>query len=79
MHTSNFIVSNDPLAKRIEASKKLLERLRNLKPTPAYAHSILESATHNKLRVLEAHLSTLPDDRRKVMVNELDRGIDGTE
>ena len=57
--------NEDEINKRIEVSKQLLSRLRSMKPPPPYATSLLESAIHNKSRVLEAHLSVMSDDARK--------------
>jgi hypothetical protein len=51
--------ADDQVLKRIEISKQLLNRLRALNPRPEYADSLLQSAIHNKTRVLEAHLSAL--------------------
>jgi hypothetical protein len=64
----------DKILKRIELSRQLLLKLKALTPTPPYAESVLESALHNKTRVLEAHLSTVTSDeaQRKRMIRELD-------
>ena len=48
---------DDQIAKRIEISRKLIERLKAVSKPPPYATSILQSAIYNKSRVLEAHLS----------------------
>ena len=37
---------------------------------PAYARSILQSARHNKVKVLEAHLSVVSGSDRVNLVNE---------
>ncbi|CDW79967.1 ankyrin repeat [Stylonychia lemnae] len=63
---------DEEIAKRIENSRKLLARLRAVKPSPPYANSILQSAINNKSRIIEAHLSTMNDDIKKYQINQLD-------
>ena len=41
--------------------------------SPAYAKSILQSARHNKGKVLEAHLSVLAGQERINMTNEAEK------
>eukprot|EP00347_Sterkiella_histriomuscorum_P016183 403354171 len=63
----------DEISKRIENSRKLLLRLKQIKSTPPlYSNSILQSAIFNKSRIIEAHLSTMADDQKKVQINQLD-------
>lgn len=63
----------DEISKRIETSKKLIDRLKQVSIPPPYADSILQSAIFNKSRVLEAHLSITNDDYRKRLVDEVDQ------
>jgi len=63
----------DDISRRIENSRKLIARLKQVKPQPPpYATSVLQSAVHNKGRVLEAHLSTMEDGQKEAQVNEVD-------
>ena len=66
--------ADDKILKRIELSRQLLQRLKAINPMPSYADSLLESALHNKTRVLEAHLSTVTSDesQRRRLIRELD-------
>ena len=63
---------DDEISKRIDLSRKLIDRLKQTRPPLPYANSILQSAIHNKTRVLEAHLSTMNDDQKKYQINERD-------
>ena len=63
---------DDDISKRIDSSHKLLARLKQVQPAPLYARSILQSAIHNKTRVLEAHLSTMSDSLKARMIDEQD-------
>lgn len=58
--------ADDNVLKRIEQSRQLLDRLKATQPKPpVYASSILQSAIHDKSRVLEALLSTISDNDQR--------------
>lgn len=55
-------------------SMKLVENLQAADELTPYADSILQSARYNKMRILEAHVSTFSDDIRRDKINETDLG-----
>lgn len=54
---------------RMEKNRQLIQSLREFKPIPPFAYSALESARHNKYKVLEAHLSILDYEKRLITVD----------
>ena len=54
---------------RIDKNKQFIATLQGMAKPPPYASSLLQSARHNKGKVLEAHLTIMAGDERVKLVN----------
>jgi len=59
----------EQISRRIDKNKNFLDKLLAMEKPPQYALSLLQSARHNKGKVLEAHLSVITGVDRLIQVN----------